>query len=350
MKPPVAHIITDLDTGGAERSLALLLPRLQTWYNNHVIALTGRGPIGDVLAKRGLPIHYLEGSGISDVRLAPRLSQALHALRPNAAVTYLWHADLLGRFVARRLHIPVISAQRSSLYRRQWARIPERASASLVEHYIVQTEAARLWVRGRNVSVIPNAVEVPEHRHATSSDVHTILAVSNLRPEKGLDTLLYAAQALLQRRTPTWRLQIVGEGADRSRLEALISSLGLTAHVSLLGHQSDVSSLLSSASLFVHPSPAEGMSNAILEAMAHGLPVVASDIPANRAVIRSHHSGLLVPTGDAGAYATAFATLLADEPLRARLGQTAAEHVRTHHSPNLIAQQWRNVIDQVTHQ
>jgi len=195
-------------------------------------------------------------------------------------VTYLPYADIIGRFSAGS--VPVISAQRSSLHKRGYVRWPEKLTSKLVTEYIIQTEAARQWVWSRKVTIIPNAVELIQLRRTTPYTLPPtplqIICVSNLRPEKHLDVLL---RAIAESRISSCELRIVGAGPKRRGLESLTDKLGITKQVEFLGSRDDVPALLNQSDIFVHPSPAEGMSNAILEAMSAGSPVIAADIPAN---------------------------------------------------------------------
>jgi glycosyltransferase involved in cell wall biosynthesis len=144
-----------------------------------------------------------------------------------------------------------------------------------------------------------------------------IVAVGRLSAEKGFITLLNAFAVLA--REPNCRLTIVGEGAQRPELEALIRQLGLSDRVSLNGHSSNPLRILATAELFVSASTHEGFGNAIIEAMARGVPIVATDAPHGpREILEEGRYGTLVPVGDISALAGAMKAML-ESPAESRL-------------------------------
>lgn len=161
-----------------------------------------------------------------------------------------------------------------------------------------------------------------------------IVSVTTLEfDRKGLDVLLQAFEQLLQRAAGAVHLQIVGSGPDADAIAAWIQAHQLQGQIELLGDQPDPRPWLQQADLFVLPSRREGMPNALLEAMACGLCVVAADCHTGPAeLIRNGVNGLLVPVGDPTALASAMRSALLDPVLRQRLGQTAAESTRCGHS------------------
>jgi glycosyltransferase involved in cell wall biosynthesis len=122
-------------------------------------------------------------------------------------------------------------------------------------------------------------------------------------------------------------LVVLGEGSERPALEALAAALGLTGSIRFAGFREDAASLLPALDLLAHPSLFEGLPNAVLEAMAAGLPVVATAIPGNDELIRDGETGLLVPPGDPPALARALGRLLGDPALRAALGDRARARI-----------------------
>jgi len=154
-----------------------------------------------------------------------------------------------------------------------------------------------------------------------------VLYTGRLHPAKGLATLV-SAWASVHERWPEARLWIAGEGPERAALADHIANLGLQGRVVLAGPFDQVDDLLQSADLFVLPSREEGMSIALLEAMSAGLPIVATRIEGNVALIESDRHGLLVPPDDAPALGDAIMALLADRDRAGRLGAAARERVR----------------------
>jgi glycosyltransferase involved in cell wall biosynthesis len=170
------------------------------------------------------------------------------------------------------------------------------------------------------------------------------LFVGRLAEEKGLEYLLSVWAALPSRAGRL--LLIVGDGPLRTRLECQVSDLGLGGSVRFVGHQSDVSNFYSVADLFVLPSKTEGMSNSLLEAMACGLPAVASNVGGNKEAIQDHKTGFLVDLYDTQGWVEALLALLSDPDLRARMGDAARTRARDFDIGD-VAQQYRHLYSTV---
>jgi glycosyltransferase involved in cell wall biosynthesis len=200
------------------------------------------------------------------------------------------------------------------------------------------------------VHVIPNAVPAPTaepFRHAGRSEERAILAVGRLEPQKGFDVLLRAF-ADVARSRPEWRLRIAGEGPERGRLEALVFDLGIEDRVNLDGVVSDIDAAMRSADLFVLSSRYEGFPNALCEAMASGLPVIATDCPVGpREIVRDGIDGVLVPPEDERALAGAMDRLMDDPASRERLG-AAASAIAERFTPVAILDRWESLLRTVT--
>lgn len=317
MAKRIFHLISELDIGGTERSLLKVLPHLQNDFENIVICAIGRGIVGKELGQAGISVHYLDGQ---PWLLYPLLRRE----KPDVLITYLIYADIVGRFIGKLAGVKkIISFQRSSLLGRGYVRWIEKITSFLVDEHVTQKE-------------IPNIVELPDLSRWQKTAELTVTCVSNLRPGKGHIYLLRAWDKIAAR-FPGAKLVLVGDGPLRS-------SLPRPANVKWLGRQHAVDGVLSRSDLFILPSLAEGMSNALLEAMSWGLPCIACDIPTNRAIIISEENGLLVPAADAGALAAAQERLLMDAALRQKLGTAARQHIEQHHAPHVIVPLWLKLL------
>ena len=153
-----------------------------------------------------------------------------------------------------------------------------------------------------------------------------VAVFSRLNPMKGVEYFLDAAVTLAQR-FPDVRFLVAGDGGSRRELEERACRLGLESRIVFTGFRSDVRELLSEATISVLPSLSEGTSNTLLESMAAGIPVVATNVGGNPEVIEDAVSGLLVPPRDSAAIAAAVGRLLEDEDLALRLGQAGMRRV-----------------------
>jgi glycosyltransferase involved in cell wall biosynthesis len=189
----------------------------------------------------------------------------------------------------------------------------------------IEEEARGLGFEPARFLRIPNGVDVERFARATPAELpgpegERLLFVGALRREKRLPELLRAFARVAAAR-PRARLFIAGDGSERASAEAMARELNLGEKVTFLGDRRDVPELLAAADAFVLTSESEGLSNAILEALAAGLPIVASDIPGNRHLLTNEREALLVPHD--GALAAAIERVLADRALAERLGRAA---------------------------
>ena len=195
-------------------------------------------------------------------------------------------------------------------------------------------------VRPEQVVVIPNGVpardQAPDKptlraRLGLPNDCPLIGTVGRLRPQKGVEVLLHAFQWVIIEE-PTTVLLVIGDGELRPDLERLAHTLGVADSVRFLGERPDVSDILPALDVYAHPALFEGMPNAVMEAMAAGLPVVATDVDGTRELIEDGNTGWLVPSGDAPKLAERILILFAD-PLAARhAGQAAARKIHAAYS------------------
>jgi glycosyltransferase involved in cell wall biosynthesis len=203
----------------------------------------------------------------------------------------------------------------------------------------MRQELASYRLAPSTVHLIPNGVDTEtfapasaEQREAARrqwafapEDLITLF-VGRLDVQKNLFMLLESWAATV-RSQPTARLVLAGDGPERDDLRSWIAGRSLESHVRLLGRQTAIHTLYHASDLFVLPSHYEGMSNALLEAMACGLPVIASDIPGNTDAIEARVSGILLPADVADRWTAETVRLLTASSERRRLGEAARAHV-----------------------
>jgi glycosyltransferase involved in cell wall biosynthesis len=195
------------------------------------------------------------------------------------------------------------------------------------DHLIANTAGIRAWLIGQGfradaVHVLPNFVDavpappVARASLATPDAAPLLLGLGRLHPNKAFDVLIDALAAL-----PTAQLWLAGEGGQRAPLERRAAERGVAARVRWLGWRDDVASLLAAADILVCPSRHEPLGNVVIEAWAHGVPVVAAESQGPSGLVRDGADGLLVPVDDADALAAALRRLIDDPPARMALAQ-----------------------------
>jgi glycosyltransferase involved in cell wall biosynthesis len=216
--------------------------------------------------------------------------------------------------------------------------IATQRAAYMCAHRIVANSAAaaaRLQAEGvsaRKITVVRNGLDVerfvPRARRAAPRHV---VVVAHLRREKGHDVLVDAAPHVL-RRFPDARFDIVGEGPEMDPLLRRVRERGVAHAFTFFGHRDDVAERLAASDIFVLPSRSEASPNALLEAMAAGLPVVASAVGGIPELVDDSRTGFLVPAGNARVLAERICQLMADSSRGARIGDAARRDVASRFS------------------
>jgi glycosyltransferase involved in cell wall biosynthesis len=209
----------------------------------------------------------------------------------------------------------------------------QRAAYACAHAIVANSKASAAQLRAervpdRKVTVVPNGLDAGAFTVAAPTRPRRhVITVANLRPEKGHVVLVDAAVHVLSR-FPDARFSVVGEGRERAAIEARLTERGVSYAFRLLGERQDVPSLLAEADLAVLPSLTESLPNAVLEAMAAGLPVVASQVGGVPEVVDHGGTGLLVAAGDAHALADAICAVMAEPLLATRMGLAARAMVQ----------------------
>lgn len=291
-------------------------------------------------------------------RTGRALAALIHAERPDVvilnglttacSVLALTALTELTALTARRVAPRAICCDhnhfdaRSKPWRRLRALLYRRVAAVVS---LSRADAPRFAAINPRTEVIYNAAslraDVPE---APAAPV--VLAVGRHVAQKGLDLLL-TAWVRVQAQMPTARLRILGDGPLTAALQAQAKALGVDASVQWLAPTAQVQAAYREAAVFVLPSRYEGMPLALLEAQALGVPAVAFDCPTGPAEIISADTGIVVPPGDTPALADALLRLLADAPLRERMGQAAIARSAAVFSPAQHVQAWTALVRRV---
>jgi glycosyltransferase involved in cell wall biosynthesis len=342
-------VINSLLAGGAERSLLDLIPWLIERDVVPIIACVygKKGGFEDEALRSGLDVRVLPGRHKLAKIMA--LRQLIRRERPSLVYTALFDSDVLGRIAAIGMNVPVMTNLANTAYDdarlgdpnvnrvrlriAQWidgftARhltdhfhaISHAVKESTVAHLGVAPEKITVVKRGRDARLLgePSDSRRSEVRKRLrlDQDAEVILAVGRQEYQKGHRYLIDAFAHVITS-SPRARLVVAGrKGHATLDLAQQVGRLGLSDVVTILGHRDDIADVMAAADLFVFPSLYEGLGGALIEAMALGLPVVASDLPALREVVRAGENADLVAPGDAHGLAQAILGLLHDTERR----------------------------------
>ncbi len=335
----VCFLIDRLAAAGTESQLAALIRNLDRGrVRPYLCLLDGRDPASRSLEPADCPVTRFGVRSLLRSRTAMQLwrfASFLRRERIDVLQLYFPDSTYFGALAGRLAGVPWVVRGRFNVGHDLTAtqRRLNRLFNRLVDLTVANCDAARRSLLADegpppdSVVVLNNGVDlsrflsVPDWSVPRNS-VRRVGAVANLRPVKGLEVLIDAA-AMLTGRHAGLEFVVGGEGESRSELEARIRERGLAGRFHLPGALSDVPGFLGGLDVAVLSSHAEGMSNAVLEYMAAGRPVVATDVGANGELIEDGVSGLIVPPGDAGRLAAAIERLLSDSALAARLASAA---------------------------
>lgn len=371
----VWHVITGLNTGGAETSLMRLVAALtDRGVSNVVVSLTDEGPVGRAIAESGTRVEALGMQrGRLSVRALFQLTRLLRDARPDVVQTWMYHANLIGGVAARAAGI------RSVAWNVRAARMEhgaERRStimlarglgrmARLLSRRVVLNSAESLRVHARFgypldlLTVVPNGFDVelfrPDEgaRAAVRADMGVrddrplVGTIGRVHPAKDHETFLRAA-AHLAAAHPSVDFVIAGDGADESNAELapLAQVEALRGRVHLLGPRRDVQRVCAALDVFTLTSRYESFPNVLAEAMASGLPCVTTDV--GEASVILGDAGRVVPVRDPDAVAAAWHELLAlPVDCRRAMGARARERIVGQYSIQSVASRYMNIYQEL---
>lgn len=352
---------TLLEPGGAQKAMFELAKGLQArGHSVTTVTMYDKGGFASIFEER-------YGIRVVDLKMKPARGNAL--IRAKAFILGLWrfyrllreeriqilqtfthYSNIIGPVIAWCARVPVrISSQRNTLKSHsRFVRWMDQlvANSQCVHMMTCVSEQTRKYcldvahIRGEKLMTIPNGVAVPDEHFClpkasgkelldqlgVDADQLVVLIVARLHPQKGHRYLIEAIPRVLED-VPNAVFLFAGEGELRGELSRLIKDAGVGHATRLLGARDDIPSLLEVSDLFVLPSLWEGMPNAVLEAMAYGLPVVATCVDGTTEVVEDGRTGILVPPKDVSALADAIVRFLKDRELRLIMGNAGRMRV-----------------------
>lgn len=337
----VMHVVYALKPGGMELGVLKVVNALDPQRVRSAICSTRPGGRLRQLVAPGVPVFELRRRDGNDPRLVWALYRLFQRERPHIVHTHAWGTLLEGAVAARLAHVPVVvHGEHGTLQLRWHQRLLQRAAWSRVDQVVsvstrlAERMASEIRFPIERIRTIRNGVDLSRFGRMNRVDARVALGlpadalivgtVGRLVAVKDHVSLVEAvAQLRHQGFAPL--LLVAGDGPLKGEIEQRAAALGITSQVRLLGHRPDVEVVLAVLNVFVLSSVSEGLSNTILEAMASGLPVVATNVGGADELVDEGVTGLLVPARAPAAMARAMGLLFADGAIRAAMG-TAARH------------------------
>lgn len=358
----VVLTIPTLGPGGAERVITLLATGLAA--RGHEVSLLTLGrteedffAVDPPVRRIGLGLIKNSASVIQGLRANVERVRALRAvvssIDPDAVLSFMTSMNVLTLLACAGLRARVVVSERidpQCHYQSGWWRGLRRLAYRRADALAVQTETAARWFRtrlgeGSTVTVLPNPVAVIADSSRASVEVSKpfILAAGRLVHQKGFDVLIRAF-ALVVKECPDLSLVIAGDGPLANEVRDLAAALQLDGRVIFPGTVTGLQALMREADAFVLSSRYEGLPNVLLEALACGVPIVATDCPGgSRELLQGGEFGLLVPSEDPTALAGALRSVATDVSLRTRLSARAPLAIERYSLDQVVAR-WEKLL------
>ncbi len=356
MRRRILLLVTDLKIGGTPtvvRELALRLHDPAAGVEVEEACLAPWGPTADAIAAGGIRVTALDADDVFDLPMVTwKLLGLIREHQIDTVFSFLLHANLISAIAGRFCRgVRFFQSIQTTQSKPRWHWRVQRWIAAAAEKIVVPSDSVaqvameRSGIERDQLRVIANGVNLhdftsrPDHarKKSASNAGFNIAFIGRLDPVKRIDDLVRAMLRLSPRDV---RLNIYGDGEQRATLRKLIDQLTLSERVVLHGN-TPAAAALSASGLLVLPSEAEGFGLVLIEAMAAGVPIVATYAPGIRDVIRDGQTGLLVPVGDVDALAAAIDQLASDASLRQRLIENGREAVHRRYTWDRILPLYR---------
>ena len=296
----IALCITELRVGGAERILVELASRLdKSRFEPFVCSMKPRPSesdhhVLDALSDANIPVEFANvGSMLTLPYKMAKLRKIFKTHKPHVCQSFLFHANFFSRFAARLAGVPlVISGIRVAEHEKMWHLRLDRMTQFLVDRYVCVSKGVAAYtakkggIPQQKIVAIANGVDLADYENTAKTDLtqchcaagtRKIIVIGRLHHQKGIDWLLQTTPHWLAPR-PDCELLIVGDGPERVALEQVAAKLPCHDRIRFLGQRRDVPQLLVASDLLLLPSRWEGMPNVVMQAMAAGLPVLATEV------------------------------------------------------------------------
>jgi glycosyltransferase involved in cell wall biosynthesis len=365
----VLHLISSGGMYGAESVVATLASNLQNRGEDTIVGVFDnahrpKNDASDRIEKAGVKVIRIPCSGRADGLTVRAIRKLIRTEQIDILHSHGYKADIYGYLATRRLRIPIIATRHNQRGLRHTLAIRlyefldilflRRFNAVAAVSDLIAEELLRAGVAPRKVTVIGNGIDVsrfvgasPTLSEELNKEQRLLIGTAGrLIPQKGIEYFLMAASEVLKT-FPTLLFGIVGEGPHRPALERSMKDLGIERNVVFTGPRSDMPNIYASFDVFVLPSLEEGMPMTVLEALASGLPVIATKVGAVEKLVFPNQTGILVQPGEAAGLAAALISLIGNPELRVRLGQNGRSLVQNEYSSSVMSQRYLRLYEEL---
>jgi glycosyltransferase involved in cell wall biosynthesis len=318
----IIHVASQLETGGAERLLAEFARHVdRSRYTLEFVCLGAWGPVTEEIEDCGWPVTVLGSRGGVRPSLVYRLARHFEETKADVVHTHntrpLLYAGPAARLAQVRGVVHTRHGQRHGATRRQDTLF--RLAGLCADRVVCVSRDSLRLSGGRSACVIRNGVDTERFSFSGPVPLAPAFFAGRLSREKDVATLIRGVQ-IAARSCEEFRVRIAGDGPCRAELVALAGALGVADRIEFLGDSRDIPLLLRTSSLLILPSLTEGLPLSVLEAMACGLPVVATSVGGTPEAVEHGVTGLLVPPGDPARLAECALRLFTDVAEARRMG------------------------------
>ena len=365
----VLEFTSSFKVGGSEKQAVLLMRHLdKRKYRVLAACLSTEGRLLEHVVEDEIPVVEFKLKRFYDLNAIFQLIKFIKFVkkqRVSIVHTHDFYTNIFGIVGAKLAGVEVvIGSLRDTTYVRSFMqRLVQKmvfrlATMIVVNSFGVKQVLRAQGIRINKIKVIKNCVEIDKYVYKDmyrkkdfgyENHQKLVGVVANLRPEKDHQTFLRAA-SLIKKEMPSAQFLIVGNGVLRKQLEYMSEQMGLKDDVRFLGERHDIPQIMDLLTVFVLCSRGnEGLPNAILEAMAAGKPIVATDIFGNNELVENGVNGILVPANNPEKLAEKILTVLRDDELAYEMGKRGLLTVKRHHSMEKIINEFELFYDSVSH-
>lgn len=351
MSNKILIIVSELQNGGAQRVASRIAGGMADLGEEvHIMELfhpTVAFPLSDKVVLHKMCETEREYRSFNQLERQKAIRRTVLSIKPDVIIPFLDHVcqKVMLACIGTRYYKRIVTTLRNSPYEyRGLKRYIRDFAIHCSRQLAVQNNAQKSYFEKQNmkrIAVIPNPINVSSKEHFYREKITRVVSVGRLNPQKNFNVLISAFSSVA--RKYDLELHIYGQGECEQELSKLIEKNGMQNHIFLEGYSDNVNAIYKNADMFIMSSDYEGMPNALMEAMAEGLPCISTDCETGPSdLIKSGENGILVPVNDEQAIAKAIRSMYDDVPNAVEMGKKAKKRMSTSYSLEKVSKIWIN--------